>query len=295
MLHEFGNINSWTADKLEKVKKYLDAYLVALKNQPFQLEYIDVFAGTGYVNRKIDVAPPTLFDSESVITLKEFIDGSARVALQTSPPFSQYRFIEKHRKRCKELEQLKTAFPHLETRIEVACAEANRYVQELCAADWIASRRRGVMFLDPYGTQVRWETITAIARTQAIDLWILFPISTVNRLLNRDGHIREVRKKRLDELFGDTSWFDTFYEVIQESSLFPEIGESRLRKTEAPFELIAKYFIDRLRTVFSDVAPNPYIMRNSTNSPLFLLCFAAGNPQGAPIAVRIAHHILGKN
>jgi hypothetical protein len=28
------------------------------------------------------------------------------------------------------------------------------------------------------------------------------------------------------------------------------------------------------------------------NNPLYLLCFAAGNDKGAPIAVKIANHIL---
>jgi hypothetical protein len=41
MAHEFGNINLWTQDKLIKVREYLDAYLVALKNKNFGLEYID--------------------------------------------------------------------------------------------------------------------------------------------------------------------------------------------------------------------------------------------------------------
>jgi hypothetical protein len=33
-----------------------------------------------------------------------------------------------------------------------------------------------VLFLDPYGMQVDWTTIEAIARTKAIDLRVLFPL-----------------------------------------------------------------------------------------------------------------------
>ena len=36
----------------------------------------------------------------------------------------------------------------------------------------------------------------------------------------------------------------------------------------------------------------PGVLRNSSNNPLYLLCFAAGNDKGAPIAVKIANHIL---
>lgn len=52
------------------------------------------------------------------------------------------------------------------------------------------------------------------------------------------------------------------------------------------------YFNERLKTVFARVVEQPGILRNSANSPLYLFCFAAGNPRGAPIAVRIAEHLL---
>jgi three-Cys-motif partner protein len=135
----------------------------------------------------------------------------------------------------------------------------------------------------------------AIANTQAIDLWILFPIGTVNRLLNRNGQIREGRKRRLDLLFGEQSWFDTIYEKSETNSLFEDETLARYHKTADPFGAITNYFIERLKSIFPAVAENPLIIRNSSNSPIFLLCFAAGNPNGAPIAVRIAKHILGKN
>lgn len=42
----FGS--GWTELKLETVLDYLRAYVVALKNKPFDLWYIDAFAGSGY-------------------------------------------------------------------------------------------------------------------------------------------------------------------------------------------------------------------------------------------------------
>lgn len=293
MAHEFGNIDSWTKEKLERVKEYLDRYLVALKNQDFRLEYIDAFAGTGYVTGKFTVPAQTLFDTEETISLKNFIDGSARVALQTSPPFSQYIFIERHQTRFQELARLRKEFPKLASSIKLVNAEANGYVQRMCRDNWISARRRAVMFLDPYGTQVTWETIKAIAETHAIDLWILFPIGTVNRLLNRNGRIIEGRKQRLNMLFGEEGWFETFYQIQERRVLFTNEVEERYVK-RASFETIAEYFVRRLATVFEAVAPNPLLLKNSANSPIFLLCFAAGNPAGASIAVRIAQHILGK-
>jgi hypothetical protein len=34
------------------------------------------------------------------------------------------------------------------------------------------------------------------------------------------------------------------------------------------------------------------LLRNSRNNPLYLLCFASGNPRGAKTAVKIAQDIL---
>ena len=36
----------WTIEKLNILSNYLDFYTTALKNLPFQLMYIDAFAGT---------------------------------------------------------------------------------------------------------------------------------------------------------------------------------------------------------------------------------------------------------
>ncbi|MGQ0542463.1 MAG: three-Cys-motif partner protein TcmP [Blastocatellia bacterium] len=292
MPHEFGNISSWTKDKLDRVQEYLNRYMVVMTKQRFHLEYIDAFAGTGYVNGKVQVTHGSLFDSGETTSLRDFIDGSVRLALQTTPPFSKFTFIESHQSRCNELLKLKDEFPSLATSIEVIHGEANIHVQNICKSDWLSTYRRGVMFLDPYGARVSWQTIRAIANTKAIDLWLLFPIGTVNRLLNNDGQIVESRVRKLNQLFGDQEWYQAFFEQSKHKTLFGT-DTNQVEKI-ASFEKIAEYFVTKLRTVFVEIAPNPLILRNSTNSPIFMLCFAAGNRSGAPIAVKIAQSILNK-
>lgn len=147
-----------------------------------------------------------------------------------------------------------------------------------------------MLFLDPYGMQVSWETVRAIARTRAIDLWYLFPLGVaVNRLIRRDGAIGDSERKRLDDIFGATDWHDAFYEQATRATLF---GEESSHEKKATFESIGEYFTARLGTVFAGAAKNPLLLCNSRNIPIYLLCFAAGNEKGAPIALRIAQHIL---
>ena len=131
---------------------------------------------------------PDLVSSEVV----SFHDGSARNALEVEPPFMKYVFIEKNRDRYAELQELKEEYllkpGFSENMIECRHEDANKYLKDLCRKRW--KTHRALVFLDPYGMQVEWTTIESIAETQAIDLWILFPLGTVNRLVKNDGEIR---------------------------------------------------------------------------------------------------------
>ncbi len=139
--------------------------------------------------------------------------------------------------------------------------------------------------------QLTWETVKAIGKTKAIDTWILFPVSAVNRLLKRDGKIPDSWRSRLDTMFGASDWFDVFFPE-QKSNLFED---SDAREKTADMKLIGRYFNARLSTVFAAVAPNPYTLRNKKRAPLFLLCFAAANPRAAPTAIKIARDILKRD
>ena len=286
---QFGG--NWTEEKLERVREYLTAYTTALKNQSFHLRYIDAFAGTGYrILKENEESAELMFPEMSEPGVQEFLDGSARIALEVQPRFDTYIFIEKDQDRFSKLEKLREDFAHLNTRIELVQEDANTYVQELYRYDWFRSSLRAVLFLDPYGMEVKWQTIESIAKTKAIDLWILFPLGVaVNRLLRRDGQIDESTRKTLDECFGTEDWYDEFYKEGEDLPLFE--NSSGLQKV-ANWDAIEHYFIQRLQSVFTEVARNPLRLYNSRGNPLYLLCFAVGNPRGAPIAVRIAQHIL---
>lgn len=181
-----------------------------------------------------------------------------------------------------------TDFSALRDRCTVVNQDGNTFLQYWCKeSDW--KRQRAVVFLDPYGMNVEWDTITAIADTKAIDLWILFPHGTgVNRLLTKGGPPNPAWERRLTRLFGTAEWKNHFYQESSQSDMF---GGSQLHKN-ANFEKIGGYFLDRLRTIFAGVAPQAKPLLNSKRNPMYLLCFAAGNKVGAKPAVKIASHLL---
>ncbi len=293
--HSFGG--SWTNAKLELIAKYLRSYTTVLKDKPskqnpFKKGYIDAFAGTGYRDaRQVDSDEKSsqvlLLPDLAAQEPQEFLDGSARLALKTEPRFDSYVFIERSAARTAQLEALKSEFPDLASRIEVQQGDANAEIQKLCTKNW--SSHRAVLFLDPYGMQVEWKTIVAVAGTKAIDLWLLFPLGIgVNRLLTRSGDIPDSWRRRLDLLLGTDRWYEEFYRVEREPTLFGEADHV----VKATTETIGQYFNQRLDSIFAGVADRPKVLRNSANCPLYLLCFAVGNPNGAPIALRIANHLL---
>lgn len=290
--HRFGG--DWTEAKLAVLKGYLSAYTTALKNQTgFGKGFIDAFAGTGYRTPKgrRSSAQALPFPDLAAAPSQGLLDGSARIALETEPSFDGFIFIEKSLERCRALEKLKEEFPKKKAHIQIRRGEANREVQRLCDPEnW--SKRRAVLFLDPYGMQVEWQTLQMVANTQAIDMWLLFPLGIgVNRLLTRSGQIPESWRRRLDLLLGTTSWYDDFYDVVErQESLFVDEPEDRVAK--ASMETIGRYFNERLKTIFPGVADEPGVLRNSSNSPLYLFCFAAANKRGAKTALRIAEHLL---
>ena len=286
---QFGG--DWTEEKLGILREYLDRYTTALKYQPFDLVYVDAFAGTGY--RQLPEEDAGLFADYAANDTQCFLDGSARKALEIrDKPFDRFVFIENDPGKCEELKKLRGE--HADQRIEIVRGDANRALTQWCGdQDW--RRQRAVLFLDPFATQVRWDTIDAVAETKSIDTWILFPVGAIQRMLPKNKLPEQIDAKwqqRLDLVFGSPEWHETFYaRGIVENHLFdPKEVERKI----ATAEVILDYFIRRLGEVYADVCRSYRVLRNSRNSALFGFCFAVGNPRGAPIAIPIAQHILGR-
>ena len=271
---------TWTQDKLERLEGYLFAYAQIFKAQTWaQTVYVDAFAGTGRIQLKAAVSGAEKDEEQ----FQKFLDGSARIALAVEPSFNRYLFIEKDAKKAQELNELKRAFPERADRIKIAAAEANSYLLEWIAkTNWKSTR--AVMFLDPYGMQVNWSLLEAIAKTKAIDLWLLVPVGIgVNRLMTQNDLPPVEWQERLTAFLGTEEWQDCFYKPITQPDLF---DEGPTVEKAANYEELASYFVERLRILFGEegIALNPLTQRNSRNAPMFLLCFASANKTGVKIA-----------
>jgi three-Cys-motif partner protein len=283
---------SWTEEKLELLTKYLKAYLTIFTSNPrarlLHTVYVDAFAGAGYIRRRQrDTTQNDLFEDLIADDAQEFIKGSAVRALELNPGFGEYLFLERDPERFRELETLKKKYPG--KQISVQNVEANEYLRTWCGrTNW--TRTRAVIFLDPYGMQVDWSLVEAIARTKGVDLWLLFPLgAALMRLLQKRQPPPQGWADRVTAVLGVDTWQEEFYKPKRSDTLF---GTEESEEREADYQSVSDFFMRRLKGIFEQVAPNPRVLKNSRNCPLYLFCFAAGNPKGAPTAVKIAQDIL---
>jgi three-Cys-motif partner protein len=279
--HLFGG--PWTERKLSVVRRYLETYAQALKNQAFERVYIDAFAGTGDRTDNRRASLPLLDLPEFDAVAK----GSTRIALEVEPPFHRYIFIERAAKRASELSILKSEFAN--RSIKIVNADANDAIKDICSrTDW--RRTRGVAFLDPYGLQVSWETLVAISITQALDAWILFPTGMgLNRLLTKRGDIPSEWQETLDRFLGTAEWRSAFYQLEQTPDLFDDDRRQSVKNADA--EKFEMFILGRLRTIFPVVLNKSVALTNTKGQTMYLLCFVSANP--SPRVKALATRLAG--
>jgi three-Cys-motif partner protein len=284
--HEFGGQH--TELKLSIIESYLRAYTKALQNKFEQLWYIDAFAGTGTRTVRVEGRDGGIFE-EPVAEHVEQRRGSAQIAIDVRPNFHRMIFIESNPRYCTALREL--AARHSDRDIVVVEDEANRSIQS--AARWGGWRTtRAVLFLDPYGMEVEWSTLQAVAATQAIDVWFLFPLAGLYRQATRNLSDIDVHKRAaLTRMFGSNAWEAELYREESRTDLFGAASSERRRL--ASVEGLEAYVKMRLETIFAKVLkPLPLPIDKKPQRFSLFLCISNRDARAIGLATRIGNHIL---
>lgn len=280
----FGS--SHTQRKLDVLENYLNAYSTALKNRGKKLIYFDAFAGSGEVRPKqTDEETLSLMELDGIGSAEDLILGSSVRALNTTNAFHRYMFVDNSKKKIEHLkEQLREHDRFDKCRFKKS--DANESIRRFCnETDW--SDKLAVMFLDPFGSQVEWETIEAIAQTERIDLWYLFPAGlSVNRQISRDGKINFFHEAPINRIFGNNDWKEKIVKIRTSAGLFETITEGE--KIAGPAE-ITQIMIDQMQGVFGGGVLTKWLPLGRNNSHWYSLIFAISNRE--PAAVRLAKRL----
>ncbi|MCI0541783.1 MAG: three-Cys-motif partner protein TcmP [Verrucomicrobiales bacterium] len=254
-----SEVGPWAKKKLTHLREYLSAYAVIMAKQCRdgwlkEFLYIDAFAGPGAhvvrAERSTNVLQQ-LFNEVSDYAAqypeqREFLAGSPRVALEIEPPFTTCYFVEKSPDRVASLEALKQDYP--QRKIKIRQTECNAFLQKVVNAGspfW--RRNRAVVFLDPFGMQVPWETVQMLGTTEAIDILVNFPVGmAIQRLLLRSGEFTPKQRQKLDDYFGGSDWFDVVYK--KRRNLW---GDENAEKVEKSGEALVEWYRRRLNSSFA--------------------------------------------
>jgi three-Cys-motif partner protein len=281
---KFGGIH--TTEKLDRLTAYLKAFTTALKNQSFELAYLDAFAGTGEI--QVSDRPLSLIEGADT---GEFVEGSVKRALTVDPPFNTYTFIELRPTKAADLRR-RIASEHPSAATTVLVGDANDKIREWIAAkNWRSTR--GVVFLDPFGSQVTWDTLERLAATRAVDVWYLFPAGlSVLRQIGRDGNIDAEHRASIDGILGTDDWPNALVRKSQKTDLFGDTDDQVEYRANA--EQITQYMRERMGQIFQGgVNPNSLPL-GSRNVHMYSLMFACANPSSKAwmLAQRLATAVL---
>lgn len=283
--HEFGGQH--TELKLSIIEGYLNAFTTALRPHFKNLWYIDAFAGSGTRTVRTERQGATLVEKpvEEVVERRR---GSAQIALDVRPEFDFIVFVEKNRNYVAALEDLRAK--NLRRKIVVAEEDANSALRSLVANNsW--NDKRAVVFLDPYGMEVEWTTLQALAGTQAIDVWFLFPLAGLFRQATRKlTDIDEHKRAALTRMFGSESWEQELYPEVGNPDMFGMLPERRRDLNPAGLE---RYVKSRLNEIFGAVL-KPLALPIDRGPQMFslFLCISNPAPDAIGLATRIGDHLL---
>lgn len=286
--HTFGG--AWTEVKLDAVMDYCQFFNEVLVNQPnsirpFQRWYFDAFAGSG--TRQVVRETGGLLDGSPVYNETVDLAGSVLKALEINPPFHKLAFIEGHRGRFRSLENIRAARP--ERGIICMHGDANEELRKIFGTPpWSQQSQgrgshRGLCFLDPYGMAVDWSTLALLARTQAVDVWYLFPLEAVTRQLSGTlDRVDEHKQRRLDEIFGTPMWRDEIYHVETTQDLFANITSTATKNFNRG--QLERYTTVKLGSLFRYVS-KPLPLLNDSGRQIFSLFCLSNSASDAAIGL----------
>jgi three-Cys-motif partner protein len=282
--------NSGTEKKLDAVTAYLSKFLDVMSKQSYlETVYIDAFAGTGIIP-----APTKGGTLGGIIDANEFALGSALRALALPRRFSKYIFIDQSGAKLAELAARIGENELQRSNVQIIPGNASEQLMKLCPA--IAKPKiRAVVFLDPFGNQVPWSLLDALARTEHVDLLYLFPamLGVYRQISDADAKVTPDAEASLDSVFGPHDWRTAFIGEKNQTDLF---GQRTVKYKIADVNDVTRFQISCMRTAFKGCVLDEWLQLGRNGSHWYSLIFAMANPHPSAVKIgsAIARHIMTK-
>lgn len=253
----------WTRTKLELLAGYLPAFTTAAKLSPVTV-YLDLFSGD-----------PENADRATGETLA----GSAKRALECTPPFTKVRLFELEKQAQRLQTQFGTDYPGRD--VKVYAGDCNVTID--AALDELSDVRWAPMFafIDPYAAELRWSTLEKLAahrRHKAgwkVELWVLFAHAQLPRGLGVRGAASAAQfMAKTSALLGCDTWEAAYR------------GRQERRLTGAEFrDELANLMRWRLEQDLHYRHTMALELRNTNGTPIYTMIFASDHAVGRDIMI----------
>jgi len=271
--NQFGG--PWTEDKIDIFIKYLNKYLDIMNKQNFKLIYFDGFAGSGEI------------ESENYNTLIEGVVNKV-LSIKHNKKFDIYYLVENKSSNARKLRTLRTEkYSHI-NNVHIVEEDCNIKLISLSKYLKINPFMRALAFIDPYGLELNWNSIS-VFKNLGIDMWILIPTGGANRMLTKDGIIKESWMNKLSLFLGlsKEEIRNHFYKTEKVETLFG--SESLTTKETKAVQKVLELYKKQLKNVFKYVS-KAFPLINSKGSIMYHFLLATNNNAG----LKIADYIIGK-
>jgi three-Cys-motif partner protein len=218
------------------MKQYAGIFTAGMKNKWSHLVYLDLFAGPG----RCRVKPKGRFD-----------DGSPLIALGLG--FTDYYFSDLSPDVTNALQERCRRVARADQHVVVQPGDANTLATGLNSQVRKLGRETlAFAFIDPPGTEMRYDSIAALTAGLPMDLLIFFPL---HMNLQRQAHYRRadpVEDARWDAYFGTNEW-----RGLRTGRQLYELYVAQLRKLDYQFFGEAKLVRDRHHSTLARGAARP--------------------------------------
>jgi three-Cys-motif partner protein len=271
MAKQYDEIGIWSELKLSIIRDYATEYSKILSRQSgLRHMYIDGFAGPGvHLSKRTG----------------QFVPGSPLNALEITPPFKEFHFIDADDDRTQQLTALAGGRPDVYAysgdcneilpREVFPRASYDRYARALC-------------LLDPYNIDLAWNVVEHAGKMGTIEIFLNFMIMDINmNVLRHDpDSADESQVQRLNRFWGDNSWRQVAYSTTGNLFGYEE---------KNPNEDLVQAYRERLKKVAGfKYVPDPLPMKTRTGSTIYYLYYAAPESKGGEIGNRIVSHLFDK-
>ncbi|MDE6966277.1 MAG: three-Cys-motif partner protein TcmP, partial [Clostridiales bacterium] len=175
-------------------------------------------------------------------------------------------------------DEIKARYPEKINKVTFITGDANIELKSLLSK--LTVYQRGVMFLDPYAMELNWDVLESAKQSGILDIWYLFPLNALTRNLFKKLNMPEATKEKVTRILGTDSWEKELYHQSAQLSFFDDEPLERVN-----FDGLVDFVKDRLKSNFPYVSPKSRMLKNSNNSPMFILFFIMTNASNKAIGL----------